>query len=59
MQSNSANFLKGMGTGIIAGAAVVVVGKMMLKDHKNTAKGGAKLIKAAGDFVDGVQTMFK
>ena len=48
-----------MGTGIIAGAAVVVVGKMMLKDHKNTAKGGAKLIKAAGDFVDGVQTMFK
>lgn len=59
MQNSATNFLKGVGTGMIAGAAVVVVGKMMLKDHKNATKGGAKLIKAAGDFVDGVQTMFK
>jgi hypothetical protein len=59
MQNNASNFLKGIGTGLVAGAAAVVVGKMVLKDHKKAAQGGAKLIKAAGDFVDGVQTMFK
>ena len=59
MQNNSTmNFLKGMGAGMIAGATAVVVGKMMLKDHKNIEKGGAKLLKAAGEMVDGFQTMF-
>ena len=59
MQNNASNFVKGMGAGMVAGAAAVVIGKMMLKDHKKVEKGGAKLIKAAGDFVDGVQTMFR
>ncbi len=59
MQNNSTmTFVKGMGAGMIAGAAAVMVGKMMLKDHKNIEKGGAKLLKAAGDMVDGFQTMF-
>ena len=59
MQNNSSNFLKGMGTGMVAGAAVVLVSKIMLKGDNNIAKGSTKLIKAAGDLVDGVQTMFK
>lgn len=59
MQNNASNFVKGMGAGMVAGAAAVVIGKMMLKDHKKVEKGGAKLIKAAGEFVDGVQTMFR
>ena len=59
MQNNTSSFIKGVGTGMIAGAAAVVVGKMMMKDNKNTAKGGAKVIKAASDLVDGVQTMFR
>ncbi len=59
MQNNSSNFVKGIGAGMVAGAAAVVIGKMMLKDHKKAEKGGAKLIKAAGEFVDGVQTMFR
>lgn len=59
MQNNSTmSFVKGMGAGMIAGATAVVVGKMMLKDHKNIEKGGAKLLKAAGEMVDGFQTMF-
>lgn len=58
MQNKSMSFMKGLGAGMVAGAAVMVAGKMMLKDHKKVEKGGAKLIKAAGDFVDGVQTMF-
>lgn len=59
MQSNSSGFLKGLGAGMIAGATAVIVGKMVMKDNKKLEKGGAKVIKAAGDLVDGVQTMFK
>ena len=59
MHSNTTmTFVKGVGAGMIAGAAAVVVGKMMMKDHKNIEKGGAKLLKAAGEMVDGFQTMF-
>lgn len=59
MSSNSTmSFVKGVGAGMIAGAAAVVVGKMLLKDNKNIEKGGAKLLKAAGEMVDGFQTMF-
>lgn len=59
MQKSSSNFFKGLGAGMIAGATAMVVGKMMLKDHKKVEKGGAKVIKAAGELFDGVQTMFK
>ena len=59
MQNNSMSFLKGMGAGMIAGAAVITVGKMLLIDQKNISKGSAKLVKAVGEMVDGVQTIFK
>ena len=59
MQSSSSSFIKGMGTGMVAGAAAVVVGKVLVKDKHNISKGSTKLIKAMGQIVDGVQTMFK
>ena len=59
MQKSSSNFMKGLGAGMVAGAAAMVVGKMCLKDHKKVEKGGAKVIKAAGELVEGVQSMFK
>ncbi|MBR4762195.1 MAG: hypothetical protein IK086_06125 [Clostridia bacterium] len=59
MQSGSKDFIKGMGAGMVAGAAAVFVGKMVLQDKHNITKGSTKLIKAMGDIVDGVQTMFK
>ncbi len=58
MQKGSMSFVKGLGAGMVAGAAAIVVGKVMLEDHKNISKGSAKLVKAVGEFVDGVQTMF-
>lgn len=58
MQNSSMSFMKGLGAGMVAGAAAVVVGKVMLQDHKNISKGSTKLVKAVGEFVDGVQTMF-
>lgn len=51
-------FMKGLGAGMIAGATVIAVGKVMLKESKNVSKGSTKMIKAVGEFVDGVQTIF-
>ena len=59
MQNGSMTFIKGLGAGMIAGAAALAVGKVVLKEQKNIGKGSAKLVKAVGEFVDGVQTMFK
>ena len=56
--NNSMSFIKGLGAGMVAGATVLVVGKVMLKDQKNITKGTGKVVKAVGEFVDGVQTMF-
>lgn len=58
MQNNSMNFVKGLGAGMLAGAAAMTVGKMMLQDRHNIVKGSSKMVKAVGEFVDGVQTMF-
>lgn len=58
MQNNSMSFIKGLGAGMIAGATALAVGKVMLKDRKNVAKGSTKVVKAVGEIVDGVQTMF-
>ncbi len=59
MQNSSMSFMKGLGTGMVAGATAMVVGKIMMNDRHNVAKGSTKLVKAVGEFVDGVQTMFK
>lgn len=57
--SSVGNFLKGLGTGMVAGAAAVVVGKVMMnKNSHNVSKGSAKVVKAMGEIVDGVQTIF-
>ena len=52
-------FIKGLGAGMIAGATAITVGKMMINNNKNLSKGSAKVVKAVGDLVDGVQTVFK
>lgn len=58
--NTKASFLKGMGAGVAAGAGLTMVAKMVMKDGKhNLTKGSAKLVKAMGDVVDGIQTIFK
>lgn len=60
MQKGTAmSFMKGMGAGMIAGATALVVGKMVMQDKHNVSKGSAKVVKAVGEIVDGVQTIFK
>ncbi len=60
MQKGSTmSFVKGIGAGMVAGAAAVMVGKMVMTDKHNVSKGSAKVVKAVGEIVDGVQTIFK
>ncbi len=58
-KGNGMSFVKGVGAGMLAGATAMVVGKMVIKDKHNVSKGSTKVVKAVGEIVDGVQTMFK
>ncbi len=59
MQSKG-SFFKGLGTGMAAGAAITLVAKTVTgSDKHNITKGSAKLVKAMGEVIDGIQTMFK
>jgi len=62
MNRTTNSFLKGMGAGVIVGAAMLTAGKMMM-NNKNTkhalTKGTSKAFRAVGDFVEGVQTLMK
>ncbi len=53
-------FAKGAMAGLAAGAAVMAVTKIIKnKNDHHMQKGGAKAVKAVGDFVSGIQTMIK
>lgn len=58
-KSTASTFVKGAVTGMITGAALFTAGKMVMDKNHNLSKGSTKAIKAVGEFVDGVHTMFK
>lgn len=58
-KGNAMSFVKGVGAGMLAGAAAVVASKMIIQDKHNVSKGSAKVVKAVGEIVDGVQTIFR
>lgn len=59
MSKSNMNFVKGMGTGIAAGAVLMTVGRMVTKKGPSLAKGTSKAVRAVGDFVDGIQSMIR
>lgn len=59
MKNSTGGLIKGIGIGMVAGAAVTMATKAALKDKHNISKGSAKLLKAVGDFAYGIQTIFK
>ena len=50
---------KGVGVGMLAGAAVVAVGSKMMKDKKHLKKNVGKAAHAVGDLIDNMGYMFK
>lgn len=62
MNKSASNFIKGVGTGMVAGAAVYTAGKMVMNNKqakKNITKKTSKALHAVGDFVEGVQSLMK
>ncbi len=60
MQKNSVStFAKGAVTGMLAGAALLTAAKMVMDNNHNLSKGSAKAMRAVGELMDGIHTMFK
>ena len=60
MMKSTMNMVKGVGIGMLAGAAVTVVGSQMMKtDKKHLKKSASKAMKTVSDVLDNVQYMFK
>lgn len=53
------SFIRGVGTGLAAGAVIATVGRNMMKNRKNFAKKTGKAMRAVGDFVENIQYMIK
>ena len=52
-------FVKGAAAGMVVAAAAITTGKIVMDNNHSLAKGSGKALKAVGDFVDGIHTMFK
>jgi hypothetical protein len=60
MAKNAMSMVKGVGLGMLAGAAVAMVGERVAKtDKKHLKKNAGKAVRAVGDLIDGVEYMFK
>ncbi len=59
MYKTTMGFVKGIGTGIIAGVAVSAIGAQMMKDNKHLKRNADKAMHAVNGMIDNVETMFK
>lgn len=59
MYKRSMTMTKGVCIGVLAGAAVAVVGTQMMKDKKHLKKNANKALHAMGELVGNVEGMFK
>ncbi len=60
MNNKNANFIKGMGAGMLAGVAVVTVGKVMLSGNKKSiTKTAGKTMRAVGNIAESINYMLK
>ena len=59
MAKNTMGIVKGVGSGLAAGAVVGFVGSQMMKNEKQMKKKAGKAMHAVGDLLDNVQYMFK
>ena len=58
-QNSTSSFFKGMGIGAMLGLAAAIGSKMLMCNNHNISKGSSKVVRAVGDFVDGIQTMVR
>lgn len=59
MYSKSMDFVRGVGTGLVAGAAIAAVGTRVMKNNRSLRRRANKTLRTVGDLMDNVQYMFK
>lgn len=59
MYKSTMSVVKGVGIGMLAGAAAVTVGSQLMKDKKHLKKNAGKAIHAVGELMNNVEYMFK
>jgi hypothetical protein len=59
MYKETMGFVKGIGTGMVAGIAVASIGNRMMKDNKHMKRNTHKAIHAVGNLLDNVEVMFR
>ena len=58
MARNTANVVKGVGAGLVAGMVFGFAGSAMMKDNKKCRKKAAKAMDTVEEFIDGVKDIF-
>lgn len=59
MYKQTMGFLRGIGTGVIAGVAVSVVGAKMMRDNRRIRRSANKAMRAVGGLMDNVTVLFR
>jgi hypothetical protein len=53
------NFVRGIGTGLVAGMALATVGTQMMKNNRSLRRRTNKTLHTVGELMDNMQYMFK
>jgi hypothetical protein len=59
MYKQTMSFVKGIGTGMVAGMAVATVGSKMMKQDKHMKRNAHKAIRTMGSVLDNIEVMFR
>ena len=60
MSNKNADFVKGVGAGVITGVLAATIGKAMLKnDSKSITKTAGKTMRAVGNIAESINYMLK
>lgn len=57
MYNKTMGFVRGMGTGIVAGVAIAAVGSRMMHDNRGLRRRANKTMRTIGELMDNVQVM--
>ncbi|MCI1966271.1 MAG: hypothetical protein LKJ17_09115 [Oscillospiraceae bacterium] len=59
MYRQTMNFVRGIGTGLVAGMALATVGTQMMKNNRSLRRRTNKTLHTVGELMDNMQYMFK
>lgn len=59
MYKQTMSFVRGIGTGLVAGMALAKVGNQMMKNNRGFRRRSNKTLQAVGDLVNNLQYLFQ